>query len=128
MPARAKTSAIKYNRPITIIQPRIDDDAQGEGGARQTWLIYYKCFASIESFARGRGILRPYFDGQLYPEQLRIIAIRWQSSFPVDATMRVQHTQGNKLHEYQIIGVDNLQEANVEIILLCQELQAKGSP
>ena len=124
--AKAQTKAVKYDRPITIQTPTIADD--GQGGSTTTWSTYYKCFASIESFARGRGMIRPFFAGQLYPEHSRLIAVRWQTSFPIDDTMRIVSVIAGKQHIFQIPGVDNFQAANVEIVMLCQELRATGSP
>jgi SPP1 family predicted phage head-tail adaptor len=126
MPARTNTAAHKYNRPITILAPTISGD-DGQGGPVETFTSYYKCWADMDSFAKGRGLSRPFLYMQLYPTATRTIAIRWQASSPIDASMRVQYVKGVKTHIYQIVGVDNFKEANVEIVLFCTELQAKGS-
>lgn len=126
MSAKTKVNASTYDRPITIQKPVDTDD--GQGGSTRTWVDYYPCMASLESFARGRGLVRAYFAMQLYPMQSRIIAIRWQTDFPVDATMRIVSVQGGKTHIFQIIDPDNFTVANVEIVMLCTEWQAKGAP
>ena len=122
---KATTTATVYNRPITVQKPIDVDD--GQGGSTRTWSDYYSCFASIESFARGRGLNRIFFAGQLYPSQLRTIAMRWQTSFPIDATMRVKSVVAGRTHYYQIKNADDFHVENVEIVLMGEEIHGIGA-
>ena len=118
-----KVDAARFDRKISIQAPTISADAQGTTTA---WNTVYTCFASIENQPHGRGVFRRYLYQQLYPQLTAIVQIRYQQSTPIDATMRIQYIAHGVTHIYQIIGIENPNEANISMYLLCQEQQAKS--
>jgi head-tail adaptor len=118
--------AQSYNRQITFQKP-VDANTDTQGGEAITWTALYTCWCNLQSLPRGRQLVRPYFALQLYPMATKLISIRWMSDFEIDATLRIQYIKSDKTHIYQILGVDNIEEANVELLMYCTEWQARGS-
>ena len=91
-----------------------------------TWTALYTCWANLQSFPRGRQLVRPYFALQLYPMATKLISIRWMKDFEIDASMRIQYIKSDKTHIYQILGVDNIEEANVELLCIAPNGRQEG--
>ncbi len=125
MARKDNTSAGKYTRRIIIQNPPGTDD--GQGGQTGSWTDAYPCWANIVDFPFGRGAGRAFFAQQLYPTMTTMIAIRYQTSFHIDASKKVKYVRGPTTHLYKILGAKNPDEANKEILLFCQEDQAKGA-
>lgn len=121
--AKDAVSTGQFDRKISIQSyTRVDD---GQGGSSGSWGNVYTCFADMQNPMHGRGLYRKYLYAQLYPQATMIIQIRFQKTVPIDATMRVQYIAHGVTHLYQVVGVENPNEANVSMYLLCVEYQAK---
>jgi hypothetical protein len=120
------------DRRITIQAPITDTDsatiAQGGGYGPNpaNYNDVYACWANMQNFPHGRGLIRAYKFAQLYPEATLVIQIWFQKTVLLDATMRVKYVAHGVTHFYQILGVQNPMEANVSLFLICQEWQAKS--
>lgn len=123
MSKKDSVAAAQFDRKITIQQPVISADAQG---TTTTWSDYYTCFADIQDFPHGRGLMRQFFYQQLYPQATTTIQIRYQQSFPIDPSMRIKFVDHGVTHIFQILGIQNPNRANVSLFLLCREDQAKA--
>lgn len=126
MPVKDSVSASQFNKRITIQNPVDTDD--GQGGSSRTWNNLYSPMADIQYFPHGRYLARRWFAQQLYPTLNVIVQIRWQPAIQLDASMRVLFVKGLKTHVYQVLGIENVNEANVSLMMYCEELQAKGEP
>lgn len=124
MPTKDTVASHDFTRRIQIQQAVKSDN--GEGGFNITWQTIYTCWANIQNFAHGKGLFRRFLFSQLYPQVTTTIQIRFQKSVLIDATMQVLYPAHGINHTYQILGVENPEEANVSIWLLCQENQAKA--
>lgn len=124
MPAKDMVASHDFTRRIQIQQEVRTDN--GQGGFNVAWTTIYTCWANIQNFGHGKGLFRKYLFSQLYPQVTTTIQIRFQKSVLIDATMRVLYPAHGVNHTYQIIGVENPEEANVSIWLLCQENQAQA--
>ena len=124
MAIKDSVSTGQFDRRISIQSYTRVDDGQG-GSSDGTWSTIYACFADMQNPLHGRGLYRKFMFAQLYPQASMIIQIRFQKTIPIDATMRVQYVAHGVTHLYQILGVENPNEANVSLYLLCTEYQAK---
>ncbi len=122
---KGNVSAGKYDRRITFQNPPGTDD--GQGGQTGSWTDAYPCWAAIVDFPFGRGAGRAFFAQQLYPTMTTMIATRFQSTYHIDATKRIKYVKNGFAHIYKILGAKDPKEAGIEIILFCQEDQAKGA-
>lgn len=123
MPVKDQVSPSQFNRRISILAPTIGADAQG---ITTTYSVVYNCAADKQNMMHGRGLYRKLMYQQLYPQTTVIFQIRWQASVKIDATMKVQEIAHGQTHLYKITGVENPNEANVSLYLLCMEDQAKA--
>ncbi len=124
MPAKDRVIAAQFDRRIEFHSKAAVSD--GQGGEIDTWTTVYTCWADIQNFPHGRGLLRKFLAQQLYPQVTTVIQIRFTTPVHFDATMRIQFIKGPLTHTYQIVGVENLSEANVSLFFYCIEEQAKG--
>lgn len=99
----------------------------GQGGNSNPWSDVYTCWADMQDFPHGRGFFRKMLYMQLYPQANRLVVIRYQTQYHIDATMRIKYVKGTTTHYLKILGTENPNEANVSILLYCQEDQAKGA-
>jgi|SRR5579862_9563 len=130
MPVKDKVATFQFNRKIVIQKPTagVDDDQGGGLGpsAASEYVDYYTCFADIQNQPHGRGLFRKFLLQQLYPQLTTIIQIRYQQTFPIDATCQVKYIAHGIMHIYKILGIENTAEANISMYLLCREDQAKA--
>lgn len=124
MPVKDKVQSFQFNRRITIQSNTPTPSANGT--PIDNWTDEYTCWADIQNFPHGRGLTRLYHFSQFYPNVSVMIAIRFQTSAKIDATRRVKYVAHGTTHYYQIVGVENPNEANVSLFLLCSESPAKG--
>lgn len=117
-------SANDLNRRITFQQKT---DVDNGLGADPVWNDVYTCSAKKENFPHGRGLFRAFVYAQLYPQVTTTFQIRFQRSVQIDInTMRVKYSAHGTDHFYQIMGIENPDEANAFMFLLCREDQAKA--
>lgn len=127
MPAKDQVAAEQFTRRITIQKPPVPGSSDdGQGGQSGNWTDVYVCWANIQDFPLGRGAYSAFFAQQRYPTMTTVITIRYQPVYHIDAGMRIKFTRGALTHFYKILGVKDPKEANVSILMFCQEDQAKG--
>ncbi len=128
--AQDQVDSSDLNRRIQIQQNQYSFDAQNN--RIDNWTTVYTCWANISNPAKGKGLYRKFLYGQLYPQLTTIIQIRFQQSVAIGAgdlnnkPMRVLYPAHGVNHIYQILGVENPNEANISLWLLCQENQAQA--
>jgi SPP1 family predicted phage head-tail adaptor len=124
MPVKDKVQSFQFNRRITIQANTPTHDASGT--KIDNWTDVYSCWADIQNYPHGRQLTRLYHFSQFYPNVTLMIAIRFQKSVVIDVTKRVKYTAHRIDHFYSIEGVENPNEANVSLFLLCSEPSAKA--
>jgi hypothetical protein len=118
-----QTDGSDYSRRIAIQAVTYTQVGRGKS---ETWNTVYSCWANKADFPHGRGLSKAFKFSQLYPTANTTFQIRFQLSTPLDDTMRVQYIAHGVTHIYQILGIENPNEANVSLWLMCQEQQVKS--
>ncbi len=123
MPVKDKTDGSDFDRRISFQAVAY---TQVGFGKTEAWNTVYSCWANKADFPHGRGLSKAFKFGQLYPTANTTFQIRFQKTVPLDDTMRVQYIAHGVTHIYQILGIENPNEANVSLWILCQETQAQS--
>lgn len=124
--AKDKFSASQANRKIVIQSPaaRVDD---GQGGSPNNWVDAYTCWADKQDLPHGRGLFNKYMLMQKFPQATTTFQFRFQYGMLIKPDMRVKYVAHGITHTYRLLGPpQNLNEANVSILLICQEDQAQA--
>ncbi|SRR5579884_2075135 len=127
--AKDQISSSDLNRRIQIQQNQYTWVDQNN--RQDNWQTIYTCWANFVDRSMGRGMGKVYRYFQLYPEADRAMQIRFQKSVAVGAgdlnnkPMRVLYSAHGVNHVYQLLGVENPNEANVSLWLICHEVQAQ---
>lgn len=127
MPVKDKVATEQFTRRVSI-QQFVESADDGQGGTPGSWVTVYSCWADLVDFPNGRYLIRKLFAQQLYPQTSRLVHIRYQQQLTITPAMRVQYAHGATIHNYKILGVEDINEAHVSLMLYCQEDQAKGAP
>jgi len=106
-----------YNRRITIQTPV--DTPDGAGGFVRVWTDVFSTWANVAA----KGGNEPFFAQQVYPHMQYTVKYRYRRAQPVNGNMRVIYGT----HVLNIRDVVDEDEGHVNIVLKCEELQAKGS-
>lgn len=121
---RDSVDASDLNRRIQI--QSLARTANGDGTFAETWTTIYTCWANIQNPAKGRGLVRQFVVSHLSWNLTTIIQIRFQKTTVITDGMRVYYPAHGVNHIYKIMGIENPNEANVSMWLLCQEIQAQA--
>jgi head-tail adaptor len=110
---------IQQNTPIT----------NSDGTQSPNWQTVYSCWSKIRYFPQTRtgGVARTFAFGEEFWDVGVIFTIRFQTSVVITpAKMRVLYPAHGINHVYPIIGIQNTDEANKDMWILCQETQAQA--
>lgn len=127
--AKDSVSAGQFDKRISIqakSTASVNYDDQGGLSAPDVWADVFVCWADMQDFPHGRGLLRQYLYSQLYPTATKIIATRYQPTVHVDPSMRIRYVKRGLEHLYQIIGIQSPMDANISFLFFCTEYQVKG--
>ena len=124
---KAGVSSSKLNRRIQI--QKNTPVANSDGTQSDSWQTIYTCWAQVRYFPQTRtgGVARTFAFGEQFWDIAVTFKIRWQASVVITpANMRVYYPSHGINHVYPIIGIQNTDEANKDMWILCQETQAQA--
>lgn len=113
-------NAGKLNRRIQIQQQTTAQDDFGQ--PQQIWTMVYSCWAGI-SVVKGQ---LEYQTAEFVSKATHKITIRWTRSVVILPNMRVVFTEPavGVVHTYNVEGLLNDGQSNVELVILAYELNA----
>ncbi len=110
---------IQKNTPVT----------NSDGTQSDSWQTVYSCWSKVRYYPQTRtgGLARQFANAEEFWSVAVIFTIRFQTQVVITpAKMRVLYPAHGINHVYPIIGIQNTDEANKDMWLLCQETQAQA--
>ncbi len=110
---------IQKNTPVT----------NSDGTQSDNWQTVYTCWSKVRYYPQTRtgGLARQFANAEEYWLTGIIFTIRFQKQVVITpAMMRVLYPAHGINHVYPIIGIQNTDEANKDMWILCQETQAQA--
>jgi SPP1 family predicted phage head-tail adaptor len=124
---KAGVTASEMNRRIQI--QKNTPITNSDGTQSPNWQTVYTCWAKVRYFPQTRtaGAARtPAFSEEFWSIGVTF-KIRFQTQVAITPqNMRVLYPSHGINHVYPIIGIQNTDEANKDMWLLCQETQAQA--
>jgi SPP1 family predicted phage head-tail adaptor len=102
--------------------------ANGDGTSSDNWQTVYSCWAKVRYWPQTRsgGMARVFAASQFFFEVTITFEIRFQTQVAITDKMHILYPAHGVNHIYKIIGMENTDEANQSLWLLCQEAQAQA--
>ncbi len=124
---KAGITSSKLNRRIQI--QKNTPVTNSDGTQSPNWQTVYSCWSEIRYYPQTRtgGVARTFAFGEEFWDVGITFRIRFQTQVAITpASMRVLYPAHGINHVYPIIGIQNTDEANKDMWILCQETQAQA--